>query len=83
MPTGYNTDAMAINFFLDTILLLHIYGSEGYLSLYKTDEMVSNHSNSCKNSSDFKKICANIAKDDLSYLVTPTSYITHAMALKW
>ena len=33
-------------------------------------------------SSDFKK-CANIAKDDLQYLVTPTSKITHAMALKW
>ena len=25
------------------------------------------------NSSNFKKICANIAKDDLQYLVTPTS----------
>ena len=48
MPTGQNTDAMAMKLFLDTILLLHIYGFEGYLSQYKIDEMVNNHSNSCK-----------------------------------
>ena len=42
-PTGYNTDAMAMKFFLDTIPLLYIYGFEGYLSRYKIDEMANNH----------------------------------------
>ena len=32
----------------DTTLLLHIYGFVAYLSRYKIDEMVNNHSNSCK-----------------------------------
>ena len=61
-----------MKFFPDTILLLHIYGFEGYSysSQYKIDEMVNSHSNSCKNSSNFY---ANIAKDHLQYLVTPTS----------
>ena len=63
---------MAMNFFIDTILLLHIYGFEGYLSWYKIDEMVNNL-RIAVNSSDFKKICANIAKDHLQYLVSPTS----------
>ena len=31
MPTGYNTDAMAMTVFPATILLLHIYYFEGYL----------------------------------------------------
>ena len=48
MPTGKTTDVIAMNFFPDTILLLHIYGFEGYSSQYKIDEMVNNHSNSCK-----------------------------------
>ena len=63
---------MAINFFLDTILLLQIYSFEGYLNRYKIDKMVNNL-RIAVNSSDLKKICANIAKDDLQYLVTPTS----------
>ena len=41
-PTGSNTDAMAMKFFLDTILLSYIYSFEGYLSQYKIDEMVNN-----------------------------------------
>ena len=45
---------MAMKFFLDTILLLHIYGFEGYLNLYKIDEMVNNLQIAL-NSSDFKK----------------------------
>ena len=63
---------MAMKFFLNTILLLHIYGFEGYLNQYKIDEMVNNL-RIAVNSSDFKKICTNIAKDHLQYLVTPTS----------
>ena len=41
---------MAMKLFQDTILLLYIriYGFEGYLSRYKIDEMVNNHSHSCK-----------------------------------
>ena len=64
---------MAINFFyINTILLLHIYGFEGYFNRYKIDMMVNNL-RIAVNSSDFKKICANIAKDHLQYLVSPTS----------
>ena len=63
---------MAMKFFLDTILLLHIYGFEGYFNRYKIDEMVNNLRIAI-NSSDFKKICGNIAKDHLQYLVSPTS----------
>ena len=63
---------MAMKFFLDTILLLHIYGFERYFNQYKIDEMVNNL-RIAVNSSDFKKICANIAKDHLQYLVSPTS----------
>ena len=37
-----------MKFFIDTILLLHIHGFEGYLSQYKIDKMVNNHSNSYK-----------------------------------
>ena len=49
IPTGKITDHMALKFFPETIiLLLHIYGFEGYSSRYKSDEMVNNHSNSCK-----------------------------------
>ena len=39
---------MAMKYFPDTILLLHTFGFEGYLSQYKIDEMVNNNSNSCK-----------------------------------
>ena len=63
---------MAMKFFLDTIHLLYIYGFEGYLSWYKIDEMVYNL-RIAVNSSDFLKICSNIAKDHLQYLVSPTS----------
>ena len=63
---------MAMKFFLDNILLLHIYGFEGYFNQYKNDEMV-NDLRIAVNSSNFKKICANIAKDHLQYLVSPTS----------
>ena len=59
--------------FLDTILLLlYINGFEGYLSRYKIDEMVNNL-RIAVNSSNYKKIGANIAKDHLQYLVSPTS----------
>ena len=63
---------MAMKFFLDTILILYIYGFEGYLSRYKIDEMVNNL-RIAVNSSDFEKICVDIAKDHLQYLVSPTS----------
>ena len=53
MPTGLNTGDMAMKFFLDTILLLHIYGFEGYFNWYKIDEMVNNL-RIAVNSSDFK-----------------------------
>ena len=43
---------MAMKHFLDTILLLYIYGFEGYLSRYKIDEMVNNL-RIAVNSSDF------------------------------
>ena len=58
--------------FLETILVLYIYSFEGYLSQYKIDEMVNNLGIAV-NSSDFKKICADIAEDNLQYLVSPTS----------
>ena len=55
---------MAMKFSIHTIILLHIYGSEGYLNRYKIDEMVNNLQIAV-NSSDLKKICANIVKDHL------------------
>ena len=45
---------MAMKFFLHTILLLRIYGFEGYLNRYKIDEMVNNLQIAV-NSSDLKK----------------------------
>ena len=45
---------MAMKFFLDTILLLHMYGFEEYLSRYKIDKMVNNL-RIAVNSSDLKK----------------------------
>ena len=54
MPTGQNTDAMVMNFFLHTNLLLHIYGLEGYLNRYKIDKMVNNL-RIAVDSSDLKK----------------------------
>ena len=71
---------MAMKFLLDTIVLLHMDSFEGYLNRYKIDEMVNNLWIAVT-SSDLKKICANIAKDHLQYLVSPTSYIPHAMTL--
>ena len=47
MPTEKTINALAMKFFPDTILLLHVYGF-GYSSQYKIDKMVNNHSNSCK-----------------------------------
>ena len=45
---------MAMKFFVDTTLVLHIYGFEGYLNRYKIDEMVNNL-RIAVNSSDLKK----------------------------
>ena len=45
---------MAMKLFLDTILLLHIYGCEGYLNQFKIDKMVNNL-RIAVNSSDLKK----------------------------
>ena len=45
---------MVMKFFLDTILLLHIYGFEGYLNRYKIDKMVNNL-RIAVDSSDLKK----------------------------
>ena len=45
---------MAMKFILDTTLVLHIYGFEGYLNRYKIDEMVNNLQIAV-NSSDLKK----------------------------
>ena len=73
---------MAMKFYLDTILLLYIYGFEGYLSRYKIDEMVNNLRITV-NSSDSKKICANIAKDHLQYLVLPNQLNPSCYDLKW
>ena len=50
---------------------LHIYGFEGNLSQYKLTRWWT-IIRIAVNSSNFKK-SANIAKDDLQYLVTPTS----------
>ena len=33
---------MAMKFLVDTFLLLHMYGFEGYLNRYKIDEIVNN-----------------------------------------
>ena len=33
---------MTMKFHLDTIILLHIYGFEGYLNWYEIDKMVNN-----------------------------------------
>ena len=62
---------MAMKSFLDTVFSLHIYCFEGYLSWYKIDKM-ENNLRTAVNGSDLKKICANIAKDHLQYLVSPT-----------
>ena len=43
---------MAMKFLLDTILVLHMYGFEGYLNWYKIDEMMNNL-RIAVNSSDF------------------------------
>ena len=38
---------MAVNLFLDNILLLEAYSFKGFLNQHKNDEMVNNYSNSC------------------------------------
>ena len=50
-PTGKTSDAMAMKYYAGrqlAILLLHIYGFEGYSSQYKLGEMVNNHLKCCK-----------------------------------
>ena len=71
---------MVVNFLPETILLLRVDRFEGILNRNKIDGMVSDHSNSC-NSWRFLKIYANIAKNHLHFVVTPTSTTTDAMAL--
>ena len=46
MPTGKTADGIAMKFSRQSVL--HMYGFKGYSSWYKIDEMVNNHSNSCK-----------------------------------
>ena len=70
--TEKTTDAIAMKFYPDTILLSHIYGFEGYSSRYKIDGWWT-IIQIAVNSSNLKKIWANIAQDDLQYLVIPTS----------
>ena len=62
---------MALKFFPETILLLKMEHFEGILNQNKIDRMVNDHLNSVTHSN--LKIYAKIAKDDLQYLVTPTS----------
>ena len=47
MPTGYNTEAMAVKLFIDNILLLEVYTFEGLSNRYKNGGMVNDYSNSC------------------------------------
>ena len=47
MPTGYNTEAMAVKLILDNILLLEVNSFEGFSNQQKTDGMLNNYSNSC------------------------------------
>ena len=61
MPTGQNSEAMAVKLFLDHILLLEVYSFEEFSNRHKNDGMVNNNSNSVT-SSDFKK-SANTTKD--------------------
>ena len=75
-PTGKTTDAIAMKFFPDTILLLHMHiiimvlkDIQVGIKLIRRWTIIQ----IAVNSSKFKKICANVAKDDLQYLVTPTS----------
>ena len=82
MPTGKTPEAIAMNFFQALSFYYTYVVFEGHSSGYKINEMVNDHLNSCKQQ-QFYKIYANIAKDDLQYLVTPTGYITDATALKW
>ena len=64
---------MAMKSFLDTILLLHIYGFEGYLNWYKIDGMVNNL-RIAVNSSDLKKSVLILLKITCNnYLVSSTS----------
>ena len=59
---------MAMKFFLDTILLLHIYSFEGYLNRYNIDEMVNNLRIAVN--SDFKKSVLILLK------ITYNNYVT-------
>ena len=40
-------EAMAVELFLDNILLLEVYSFEGVSNWHKNDEMVNNYLNSC------------------------------------
>ena len=65
---------MAMKFLLDTILLLHMYGFEGYLNRYKIDEMVNNLRIAVNSNNFFKKSVLILLKiTNLQYLVSPTS----------
>ena len=47
-PTGQTTDAMTLKYFSDTILLLiKLYGCEGFLNQNQINGMVSNHLSRC------------------------------------
>ena len=48
---------MAMKFLLDTILLLHMYGFEGYLNRYKIDEMVKNLRIAVNSNNFLKNLC--------------------------
>ena len=65
---------MAMKFLLDTILLLHMYGFEGYLNRYKIDKMVNNLRIAVNSNNFFKKSVLILLKiTNLQYLVSPTS----------
>ena len=66
---------MAMKFLLDTILLLHMYGFEGYLNRYKIDEMVNNLRIAVNSNNNFfkKSVVILLKITNLQYLVSPTS----------
>ena len=48
---------MAMKFLLDTILLLHMYGFEGFLNRYKIDETVNNLRIAVNSNNFLKNLC--------------------------
>ena len=66
---------MAMKFLLNTILLLHMYGFEGYLNRYKIDEMVNNLRIAVNSNNNFfkKSVVILLKITNLQYLVSPTS----------